>query len=131
MVTTLSPNANDTPTSPIPTCGKPAAMTALPHPANVNQNVPMASAAYFFASLWLSPQTYCCRVAQNSGNNPGLGATAPKSGPNNDSFAAFHGFSSPSSSLHRWTFTALSDTSARSRLGARPSPALWLYPNSY
>jgi hypothetical protein len=23
-------------------------MTALPHPANVNQNVPIASAAYFF-----------------------------------------------------------------------------------
>src|SRR4051794_23767189 len=50
MVTTLSPNAKDTPTRPIPTCGKPAAMTALPQPANVSQNVPMASAAYFFVS---------------------------------------------------------------------------------
>src|SRR5260370_19022967 len=51
MVTTLSPNASDTPTRPIPTCGKPAAITALPHPPNVSQNVPMASAASFFVSI--------------------------------------------------------------------------------
>jgi len=55
MVTTLSPNAKDTPTSPIPTCGKPAAMTALPQPAKVSQNVPMASAAYFFVCMWRLP----------------------------------------------------------------------------
>jgi hypothetical protein len=30
-------------------------MTALPQPANVSQNVPIASAAYFFASISLSP----------------------------------------------------------------------------
>src|SRR6266436_9359221 len=51
MVTTLSPNARDTPTRPMPTWGKPAAITALPHPANVSQNVPIASAAYFFGSI--------------------------------------------------------------------------------
>src|SRR3954462_7093498 len=53
MVTTLSPNAKDTPTSPIPTGGKPAAITALPQPANVSQNVPIASAAYFLVSMVL------------------------------------------------------------------------------
>jgi hypothetical protein len=31
-------------------------MTALPHPAKVNQKVPMASAAYFFAFKALSPE---------------------------------------------------------------------------
>jgi hypothetical protein len=29
----------------MPTCGKPAAITAEPQPAKVSQNVPMASAA--------------------------------------------------------------------------------------
>ena len=43
----LKPKASDTPTNPIPTCGNAAAMTALPQPANVSQNVPIASAAYF------------------------------------------------------------------------------------
>src|SRR6187397_2371564 len=86
MVTTLRPNARDTPTSPIPTCGKPAAMTALPHPANVSQNVPMASAAYFFASIRLSPHICCCRVLKTPGtaplwahNLPNQGRTAPDS----------------------------------------------------
>src|SRR5580704_9736203 len=51
MVTTLSPNVRATPTRPMPTCGKVAAITALPHPANVSQNVPMSSAAYFRASI--------------------------------------------------------------------------------
>src|SRR5215475_13269119 len=51
MVTTLSPNVRDTPTRPMPTWGKPAAMTALPHPANVSQNVPINSAAYFLVSM--------------------------------------------------------------------------------
>src|SRR5579872_3480924 len=54
MVTTLSPKVSDTPSKPIPTCGKPAAMTALPHPANVSQNVPINSAAYFLASMGAS-----------------------------------------------------------------------------
>ena len=48
IVTTVRPKASDTPTRPIPTFGKPAAMTALPHPPKVSQNVPIASAAYFF-----------------------------------------------------------------------------------
>src|SRR3954466_9100178 len=61
MVTTLSPNANDTPTRPIPTCGKPAAITALPQPAKVSQNVPMASAAYFFVSIRLLPRFVVAR----------------------------------------------------------------------
>src|ERR1700752_4394808 len=99
MVTTLSPNARDTPTSPMPTCGKPAAMTALPHPANVSQNVPMASAAYFFASMWVSPLIYCRWVAQNYGNSPALGAQLPKSRPNGDSFAVFRGFTRPDTSF--------------------------------
>ena len=30
----------------MPTSGNPAAITAEPHPANVSQNVPIASAAY-------------------------------------------------------------------------------------
>ena len=54
MVTTLRPKASDTPTSPMPTCGNPAAMTALPHPAKVSQNVPIASAAYFFDIHYLA-----------------------------------------------------------------------------
>src|SRR5690348_2234659 len=54
MVTTLSPNVRATPTRPMPTCGKVAAITALPHPANVSQNVPINSAAYFLASMGAS-----------------------------------------------------------------------------
>jgi hypothetical protein len=42
-----SPNANDTPSQPIPTPGTPAANTALPQPANTSQNVPSISAAIF------------------------------------------------------------------------------------
>src|SRR3954452_25477872 len=72
MVTTLSPNARDTPTRPIPTCGKPAAMTALPHPAKVSQNVPMASAAYFLVSTGCSPDLLF-RINQDSGNGNGPG----------------------------------------------------------
>src|SRR5206468_34261 len=51
MVTTLNPNASETPTRPIPTCGKAAAITALPHPAKVSQKVPIASAAYFWVFM--------------------------------------------------------------------------------
>src|SRR6185312_15529317 len=49
MVRTVSPKASATPTSPIPTSGNLAAITALPHPAKVSQNVPIASARY----LWI------------------------------------------------------------------------------
>jgi hypothetical protein len=46
IVTTVNPNASETPRSPIPTSGNPDAITAEPQPANVSQNVPIASAAY-------------------------------------------------------------------------------------
>ena len=42
----------------MPTCGKPAAMTALPQPPKVNQNVPMASATSFLNSI--SPSFQKC-----------------------------------------------------------------------
>lgn len=54
MVTTLSPNASDTPTRPMPTWGNPAAITALPQPAKVNQNVPIISARYLFVFMCVS-----------------------------------------------------------------------------
>src|SRR5688572_20466925 len=44
MVRTVSPNATDTPSSPMPTPGKAAASTALPQPPSTSQNVPMNSA---------------------------------------------------------------------------------------
>src|ERR1700733_2622199 len=50
MVTTVRPNANETPSKPIPTWGKAAARTALPHPPSTNQNVPMNSAASFLVN---------------------------------------------------------------------------------
>src|SRR6478672_8842576 len=51
MVTTVRPKAAETPSRPIPTCGKPAAMTALPQPAKVSQKVPMASARHLRMSM--------------------------------------------------------------------------------
>jgi len=44
MVSTVKPKARDTPRNPIPRVGNPAARTALPQPANVNQKVPKNSA---------------------------------------------------------------------------------------
>src|SRR6476659_5551151 len=44
MVRTVRPNARLTPKKPMPRAGKPAASTALPQPAKVNQNVPKNSA---------------------------------------------------------------------------------------
>src|ERR1700745_1242553 len=41
---TVRPNARLTPKKPMPRAGKPAASTALPQPAKVNQNVPRNSA---------------------------------------------------------------------------------------
>src|SRR6185437_9042788 len=55
MVTTLKPKVRATPTKPMPSCGNPAAITALPHPAKVSQNVPIASATYFCAFMTFSP----------------------------------------------------------------------------
>src|SRR5688500_1785014 len=43
-LSTVRPNASDTPRSPIPTAGKAAASTALPHPPRTSQNVPRNSA---------------------------------------------------------------------------------------
>jgi len=45
IVSSVRPNASATPRNPIPTFGKPAASTALPHPPKTNQNVPINSAA--------------------------------------------------------------------------------------
>src|ERR1700692_301815 len=73
MVTTLSPNANETPTNPIPTCGNAAAMTALPQPAKVSQNVPIASAAYFFAFMISS----LCRPKPRHGSLRGAEGLEP------------------------------------------------------
>src|SRR5262245_9141812 len=79
MVTTLRPNARETPTRPIPTCGKPAAITALPHPANVSQKVPMASAAYFFISIDVSPDFRVLRI-KAPGTAPSLAPNHPNQG---------------------------------------------------
>src|ERR1700749_436882 len=49
MVNTVNPNANATPTKPIPSCGKAAASTADPHPPSTSQAVPMNSAASFLS----------------------------------------------------------------------------------
>jgi hypothetical protein len=45
----VSPKANETPSKPTPIWGKEAAMTAVPQPPKVSQNVPISSAAHFFA----------------------------------------------------------------------------------
>src|SRR4051812_32105761 len=46
-VSTVNPNASDTPANPIPSCGNAAARTALPHPPSTSQNVPRNSAVSF------------------------------------------------------------------------------------
>src|SRR5512133_72938 len=56
IVSTVNPKANDTPSRPMPTLGKPDASTfgkdcaskALPQPQSTNQNVPIDSARYLF-----------------------------------------------------------------------------------
>ncbi len=53
IVNTVNPNANETPSQPIPTSGTPAASTAAPQPPNVNQNVPKNSAPHFLANVIL------------------------------------------------------------------------------
>src|SRR5262249_23927467 len=73
-VSTVSPNASETPRRPIPTPGKDAASTALPHPPSTSQNVPRNSAASFVviipppcverractARLFRPPPQRCC-----------------------------------------------------------------------
>ena len=44
MVSTVSPNASDTPSRPMPTVGNVAASTALPQPPSTNHIVPSISA---------------------------------------------------------------------------------------
>ena len=55
MVSTVRPKARDTPSRPMPTSGKAAASTALPQPPSTSQNVPIASATYFFEFIECSP----------------------------------------------------------------------------
>ena len=50
MVRTVSPKARETPTKPIPSEGKAAARTALPHPPKTSQKVPKNSANARFDS---------------------------------------------------------------------------------
>src|SRR5690606_41588689 len=50
MVSTVRPNASETPSNPIPTSGNAAARTALPQPPRTNQNVPINSATKRFAN---------------------------------------------------------------------------------
>ena len=47
MLSTVSPKASETPSSPIPISGTPAEITALPQPPSTSQNVPMNSAPSF------------------------------------------------------------------------------------
>src|SRR5882672_12067725 len=48
IVSTVSPNASETPSSPMPTFGNAAASTALPQPPRTSQKVPTNSATGFF-----------------------------------------------------------------------------------
>src|SRR5262249_4793611 len=50
IVSTVRPNARDTPSRPMPTFGNAAASTALPQPPKTSQKVPSASAARRFPS---------------------------------------------------------------------------------
>jgi hypothetical protein len=50
MDNTVSPKARATPAKAIPSFGKPAASTALPHPPKTSQKVPKNSAPNFFES---------------------------------------------------------------------------------
>src|SRR3954462_6345808 len=56
IVSTVRPNASETPSSPMPTFGKAAASTALPHPPSTSQNVPMNSADSFENTAPLLPR---------------------------------------------------------------------------
>ncbi len=55
IVSTVRPNASDTPTNPIPSPGKAAASTALPQPPNTSHAVPRNSAPSLFV-ISMSPQ---------------------------------------------------------------------------
>src|SRR5215472_11554826 len=51
MVRTVRPKANPTPRNPMPRPGYAADSTALPHPPNTSQNVPIASATNFLPNV--------------------------------------------------------------------------------
>src|ERR1700682_2339165 len=126
MVTTLSPNASETATNPMPTCGNAAAITALPQPAKVSQNVPIASAAYFF--VFMISSLCCPKNGQGSFRQGSLRGTE---GPEPSFMRSDSGLFRHNSLHRRWTLPDLSDTSAPSRLRVRPFADPLLYPNSY
>ena len=55
MVTTVKPNANETPKYPNPNSGIPAANTALPQLPSTSQKVPINSATARFVRFVLGP----------------------------------------------------------------------------
>src|SRR5688572_21323841 len=67
MVSTLRPKASETPRRPMPTSGKPAAMTALPHPAKVSQKVPIASAEHLRRSMVALPSEAVRKILRANG----------------------------------------------------------------
>src|SRR5579863_8345179 len=70
MVRTVRPNARATPAKPIPSPGKAAASTALPHPPKTSQKVPMNSANALFDRfiqkiLSFRSQLHLCRISRS------------------------------------------------------------------
>src|SRR5881394_3988939 len=85
IVSTVKPNANDTPSRPIPTLGKEAASTALPQPPNTSQNVPIDSATMGLASITVIPpasesrkEQRGCRQSHRKRRDAGTGFTATR-----------------------------------------------------
>src|SRR5579871_7010153 len=68
MVNTVNPNAKATPTKPTPKLGNAAAKTAVPHPPNTSQNVPMNSAVALFPNGMNQPLSTCGRGTDRSLN---------------------------------------------------------------
>src|SRR3569833_1507152 len=58
IVSTVRPNASDTPSRPMPTLGNAAAITALPQPPSTSQNVPKNSAARRLESGMVVPDSF-------------------------------------------------------------------------
>ena len=71
MVSTVSPNASDTPSRPIPTLGNAAARTALPHPPRTSQKVPKKlRSVRFHSDLLISSNTLRASLAKTSAAAP-------------------------------------------------------------
>ena len=99
IVRTVRPNANDTPSSPIPTSGNAAASTALPQPPNTSQNVPISSAVRGRASVMVTPSAqvkvetsddadYTAAISQTEpGRSASCTAPCPASGERPDRFS--------------------------------------------